>query len=70
MRGLASQSEAVEIKGGGIPHHSFPAQGLFTGKWEGRCQPQFTGKKNHQGEGENREGEKKEVQLCGAFQVA
>lgn len=48
MRGLASQSDAVGIRGGGIPHHSFPAQGLFTGKWEGRCQLQFTGKE-HQG---------------------
>lgn len=48
MRGLASQSDAVEIRGGGIPHHSFSAQGLFTGKWEGRCQLQFT-RKEHQG---------------------
>lgn len=51
MRGLASQSDTVQIGGGGIPHHNFPAQGLFTGKWEGRCQPQFTRKKTkkHQG---------------------
>lgn len=49
MRGLASQSDAVEIRGGGMPHHTFPAQGLFTGKWEGWCQLQFTGKEHQDG---------------------
>lgn len=51
MRGLASQSDTVQIGGGGIPHHNFPAQGLFTRKWEGRCQPQFTRKKKQKTSG-------------------